>query len=85
MAYTRTYQTVIPLPADADLDVLRWLTRESFERKAAGDALRIDTYLEAEVDATDIPPKAAKYLPHPVTDYRWFSFTATATAAVPVA
>ena len=85
MTDEKVLRRVIPLRPGDDVDVLRWLTRESFERKAAGDALRIDTYLEAEVDAADIPPKAAKYLPHPVTDYRWFSFTATATAAVPVA
>lgn len=85
MAYTRTYHTVIPLEDGADVDLLRWLTRESFERKAASDALKIDTYLEAEVDAADIPPKAGKQLPKPISAYRWHSFTATATAAVSVA
>ena len=85
MAYTRTYQTIIPLDDGVDLEVARWLMRESFERKAAGDALHIDTYVEAEVDAAEIPPKAGKYLPKPISAYRWHQFTATATAAVPVA
>lgn len=79
MAYTRTYRTVIPAEPDADLDVLRWLARESFEHKAEGDALRIVDYTEETVPAEDIPPKAAKQLGRPVGDYVWFAFTARAT------
>lgn len=79
MAYTRTYHTIIPVEPDADLDVLRWLTRESFERKADSDCLRIVDYTETEIGADQIPPKAAKRLPRPVSDYQWHSFTATAT------
>lgn len=81
MAYIRTYRTVIPVDSDADLEVVRWLTRESFDRKAAGDALAIITYSESEVSPDDIPPKAAKRMPRPATDYVWLEFTATATAA----
>lgn len=84
MAYIRTYRTVIPLDDGDDLEVARWLTRESFERKATSDALAIITYEESEMSAADIPPKAAKRLPRPVGDYRWLAFTATATAAVTV-
>jgi len=84
VAYIRTYRTVIPLNPGDDLEVARWLTRESFERKAASDALAIITYDESEMSAADIPPKAAKRLPRPATEYRWLVFTATATAAVTV-
>lgn len=81
MAYTRTYRSTIPVLPDADLEVMRWLMRESFEKTAAGDCLRITDYQETEVDAADIPPKIANDLGRPVTDYRWWAFTATATVA----
>lgn len=81
MAYTRTYRSTIPVEPDADLEVMRWLMRESFERTATGDSLRITDYQESEVDAADVPPKAANDLGRPVTDFRWFAFTATATVA----
>lgn len=81
MAYTRTYTTVIPVEPDTDAAVLRWLTRESFERKAAGDLLTIVDFTETKLTAADIPPKAAKQLPRPISDYQWHRFTATATAA----
>jgi hypothetical protein len=79
VAYTRTYRTVIPVDPDTDLDVLRWLTRESFERKAEGDALRIIDYTEGTVPAEDIPPKVGKQLGRPVTTFQWYSFEAKAT------
>lgn len=79
MAYTRTYRTVIPVDPDADLNVLRWLTRESFEVKADGDALRIIDYTETIVPADDIPPKIGKQLGRPVTTYQWYAFEAKAT------
>lgn len=81
MAYTRTYRTVVPLEPGADLDIARWLARESFEQKAAGDCLQIVTYAESTVATDDIPPKAAKQLGRPLDYYQWYSFTATATAA----
>lgn len=81
MAYTRTYRTVIPVEPDADLEVMRWLMRESFERTAAGDSLCITDYREDEVAAADIPPKVAQDLGRPVGDFVWFAFTATATVA----
>lgn len=79
MAYIRRYRTVIPVDPDADLEVLRWLTRESFQRRADGDALRITDYTETVVPAEDIPPKAGKQLGRPVTSYQWLAFEATAT------
>lgn len=81
MPFTRNYQTVIPVDPDADLDVLRWLARESFERKAEGDCLRIVEFAEDEVSPDDLPPKAAKQLGKPLTEFQWRKFTATATNA----
>lgn len=80
MAYTRTYHTVIPLEPGADVEVARWLTRESFERKADSDCLRITDYTEGTLTVDQIPPKAAQQLPRPLADYQWLSFTATASA-----
>lgn len=79
MPYTRRYHTIVPVEPGVDLDVLRWLVRESFERKAAGDSLRIAEYVEAEIGADEIPPKAAKQLGRPLTDFLWHSFSAVAT------
>lgn len=81
MAYTRSYHTIVPLEPGGDVDVLRWLARESFERKAAGDCLTIVDWREGTVPANEIPPKAGKQLGRPVGDYQWFSFAATATVA----
>lgn len=80
MPYTRNYRTVIPVEPGADVEVLRWLTRESFERKADGDCLRLVDYREGTVAAEDIPPKAAKQLAKPVTDYLWLEFCGVASA-----
>jgi hypothetical protein len=79
VAYTRTYRTVIPVDSDADLEVLRWLTRESFEVKAEGDALRIIEYSENLVPADTIPPKVGRQLGRPVTTFQWYAFEAKAT------
>ena len=79
MAYTRTYRTFIPVDPDAAVDVLRWLTRESFERKADGDSLRIVDYTEGTVPAEDIPPKVGKQLGRPVNTFVWHRFEAKAT------
>lgn len=80
MAYTRSYRTIVPLDPGADLEVARWLARESFERKAAGDCLTIIEYTETAVAADQIPPKVAKQLPRPLTDYQWLEFSAVASA-----
>lgn len=79
MAYTRTYRTVIPVDPDADLDVLRWLVRESFERKADGDALRMVGYTEVVVPPEDINPKIGRQMGRPVSSYLWFRFEGRAT------
>lgn len=81
MAYTRHYHTVIPVEPGADLEVLRWLTRESFTRKAESDCLHIVDYTESTVKLEDIPPKAAKQLSRPLSEYQWLKFEATATNA----
>lgn len=77
MAYRKRYRTVIPIPRDtpADEQQLVWLTRESFDRKAASDALVIVDFTDAgEVAAEDIPPKADKQLGRPSTDFVWRAF-----------
>ena len=84
MAYTRTYHTIIPIARDGQVDdsVTVWLTRESFERKAAGDALVLTDFTDlGEVDPADISPKAEKQLGRPATDFVWRSFTGTGARA----
>lgn len=80
MAYTKRLRAVIPVDPDVDLEVLRWLTRESFERTAAGENLRIIEFTEAELPADDIPPKVGKQLGRPVTSFAWHRFDAVAAA-----
>lgn len=75
MAYEKTYRTVVPVEPGADLGVVRWLARESFERKATVDALRIEAYDERQVPVDEIPPKAMEQLGRPLTDFEWFEFT----------
>lgn len=81
MPYTRTYRTIVPLEPGVSADVLRWLTRESFERKAQSDCLRIISYRESTMPADDIPPKAASQLGKPADYYEWHYFEAQATNA----
>ncbi len=78
MAYSKLLATTIPVEPDADLDLLRWLTRESFERTAAAEYLRLTDYTETEVPWEDIPPKVGKQLGAPVEHFQWFRFSATA-------
>jgi len=79
VAYTRTYRTIVPVEPDANLEVLRWLARESFEKTAVSDGLRMVAWNEAEIPSTDLPPKAAKQLGKPLSDFRFYEFTGQAT------
>lgn len=77
MAYQKRYRTVVPVPHEqaADDQTVVWLTRESFDRKAAADALVIVEFIDAgEMLAEDIPPKAEKQLGQPATDFVWRVF-----------
>ncbi len=77
MTYQRRYRTIVPIPRDnpADEAQLIWLTRESFDRKAAADALTIVDFIDAgEVAPEDIPPKADKQLGRPATEFVWRAF-----------
>ncbi|AHB79556.1 hypothetical protein PBI_VALIDUS_26 [Mycobacterium phage Validus] len=76
MPYTKSFRTIIPLEPGADLEVLRWLTRESFDRTAGNLGLTIVEYNEREVPWTDLPPKAAEHLPLRADEYTWHEFTA---------
>lgn len=75
MAYRKTYRTVVPIEIDADIEVARWLARESFENTAAADCLQIVEYTERELAIDDIPPRVLGQLGRPLSDFRWFEFT----------
>lgn len=77
MAYERRYRTVVPIELGADVELGRWLARESFEKKAASDGLNIVDYSEREVPVDDIPPKVLEQLGRPLTDFTWFEFSGT--------
>jgi hypothetical protein len=76
MPYQKRYRTVIPVLKGLTLDQeLVWLTRESFDRKAATDALVIVEFTDlGTVPAEDIPPKAEKQLGKPATEFVWRVF-----------
>lgn len=77
MAYQKRYRTVVPVPRGEAVDEaqLVWLTRESFDLRAASEALTIVEFVDAgEVAAADIPPKADKQLGKPASDFIWRAF-----------
>jgi hypothetical protein len=77
MAYRKRYRTVFPVPVDEPVDdaVTVWLTRESFDRTAASEALQIVEFTDAgTVAPEDIPPKVEKQLGRPATDFVWRAF-----------
>lgn len=77
MTYQKRYRTVIPVPRDQAVDepTLVWLTRESFDHKAATEALVIVDFQDAgEVPPEDIPPKADKQLGRPAAEFIWRAF-----------
>ena len=77
MAYQKTVTSIVPLEHDQDVDTLRWLQREAAERIAERDALTVLDYRElGEIPFTDLPPKASKQMPNPLSTYRWFKFEA---------
>lgn len=75
MVYERQYRTVVPIELGADVQVARWLARESFEKRAISDGLNIVSYAEREVPVDEIPPKALGQLGRPLTDFMWFEFS----------
>lgn len=77
MPYQRLYRTIVPLEVGADLTVARWLARESFEKKATADGLRIIDYTERDVPVDEVPPKTMKTLGRPLTDFTWHEFAGT--------
>lgn len=77
MAYQKRYRTIVPVPQNqtAQNDVLVWLTRESFDRAAAADALTLSEFNDlGEIEPTDIPPKVEKQLGKPATEFAWRVF-----------
>jgi len=78
MAHEKIYRVIVPVENGADLEVLRWLERESFEKRATADSLQIVDYTERSVSVEDINPKAVEQLGRPATDFDWFEFTGVA-------
>ncbi|QBP29775.1 hypothetical protein SEA_TYPHA_120 [Mycobacterium phage Typha] len=76
---TTEYHRVIPLAPGHDADLLRWLTRESFENLARNDGLVITEYAEEQVTPSHVPMSVARDLELPVDQYDWWLFTATVT------
>lgn len=78
MAYQKQYRTIVPVEHGLDHDQARWLARESFEKRAAADALNIADadYTERQVPVDEIPPKVLEQLGRPLTDFDFFEFTA---------
>lgn len=79
MAKQRTFRPpLVPVERGADVDVVRWLARESFEIAAAGDGMEIldDTYTERKVPISEVPKEFADLLGRPVTDFDWYEFRA---------
>ena len=77
---TKTYQAIIPVKPGSDIAVLRWLTRESFDKKAAAESLTITGYTENTLLPADVKPEAANSIGN-LSDYLWYKFTATASNA----
>lgn len=76
---TRPYKTTIPYTADTDLDLLRWLTRESFEQKSAADNLILIEYTEHDVDPATIPAATRTWAVEKFgAEPAWREFTAEA-------
>lgn len=87
MAYQKRYRTIVPILRDEVVDEAKlvWFARESFDRKAAGDALTIVEFVDmGEVAPEDIPPKADKQLGRPAHDYVWRAFEGVGERAVSV-
>ncbi|TWS20771.1 hypothetical protein FK529_05440 [Tsukamurella asaccharolytica] len=78
MPYTRTYKARLLVEPDTDLEQMRWLQRESFQRRAAADMLRIVDYTETEIPTDELNPAVAKDLPRPLEDYQCFEFIGVA-------
>lgn len=83
MSFTRRYRTIVWLEPDAalaDVELVRWLARESFDRKAADEFLTLVEYNESPLPADEVPPKLAELLGRPVSDFNWLEFTGVARA-----
>jgi hypothetical protein len=75
MAAEKRYRVLVPVEHGADLDVLRWLERESFEKTATSDSMQLVEYSERTVPVESIDPKIVEQLGRPATDFDWFEFT----------
>ncbi|OHU55922.1 hypothetical protein BKG83_17255 [Mycobacteroides chelonae] len=78
MTAARQLRTLFPQPPDTDVDVLRWLARESFELTAAAEGLHIVEYRASTVPPESIPRAAQDHLDLPIETYTWHEFVAFA-------
>lgn len=77
--FEKRLETVVPVPRDHDDPLLVWLTRESFERVAAGQGLVLAEWSdEGELDPEDVPPVAEKQMGRAAKDLAWRHFTGIA-------
>lgn len=84
MSNQRQLRAVIPVLTDADIDQVRWHTRESFETTAAADGLTVIDFTESTVpfDALPTDPRTGAYLAadsldRPLSEYTFYEFVAT--------
>ncbi|AID58834.1 minor tail protein [Mycobacterium phage Gaia] len=67
---TRTLEVIAPITPDMEVDVLRWLNRESFEIMAEDRGLMVIDYIETELDPKTISRESRELMP----DARWVEF-----------
>lgn len=84
MAYSKKFQTVVPLEKGDDKELALWLVRESFDKTAAGEGLVIVDFTHADYDPNNIAPKVTKQLGRPITDFDWILYQGTGQRAVAV-
>lgn len=89
MPYRKTYRTLVPIEKGADVQVARWLARESFETTATNDGVKIVEYAERDVpvaEATavmdaayrnrgDHPPAVITLMGKTLDQFDWFEFS----------
>lgn len=89
VSYRKTYRTLVPIEKGADLQVARWLARESFEITGANDGVKIVEYSERDVpveEATavmdaayrnrgDKPPAVITLMGKALDQFDWFEFS----------
>lgn len=77
MAGQRSYRPpLIPVERGADVDIVRWLARESVEKTVAADGMHLVEYHEREVPAGEVPKAWAEHLGRPIAEFTWYEIRA---------